>query len=88
MTPSREEFAALMQNPAGSLARACLLMGREADPDLDIDVSLGRLDSLAEIVDAGLPGAASPAALGRHLRATLGGDVGFAGSRPDYDDLR
>jgi len=87
-TPSREEFAAIVRNPAGSLARACLLMGREADPDLDVDASLGRLDTLAEIVGAGLPGAASPAALGRHLRATLGGDVGFAGTPPDYEDLR
>ncbi len=88
MSASREEFAALVSDPAGSLARACLLMGVETDPDLDLDVSLGRLDSLAEIVAAGLPGAAGPAALGRHLRATLGGDVGFAGSQPDYDDLR
>jgi regulator of sirC expression with transglutaminase-like and TPR domain len=88
MNAAREEFAALMTDPAGSLARACLLMGLETDPDLDLDVSVGRLDSLAEVVGSGLPGAASPAALGRHLRATLGGDVGFAGSPSDYDDLR
>lgn len=88
MSASREEFAALMADPSASLARACLLMGRETDPDLDLDVSLGRLDALAEIVGAALPGEASPAALGRHLRATLGGDVGFAGSQPDYEDLR
>lgn len=88
MTASRDEFAALMAAPDSSLARACLLMGLESDPDLDLDLSLGRLDALAEIVGAGLPGAASPAALGRHLRATLGGDVGFAGSQADYEDLR
>lgn len=88
MSASREEFAALVAVPGGSLARACLLMGRETDPDLDLDASLARLDALAEIVGAGLPGAAHPAALGRHLRATLGGDVGFAGSQTDYEDLR
>jgi regulator of sirC expression with transglutaminase-like and TPR domain len=85
---SRDEFAAIVADPAGSLARACLLMCRETDPDLDVDAALGRLDTLAEIVGAGLPGAAGPAALGRHLRATLGGDVGFGGSPADYEDLR
>lgn len=88
MSASREEFAALMRDRSSSLARACLLMGRETDPELDLDISLGRLDTLAQIVGAGLPGAASPAAIGRHLRATLGGDVGFLGSQADYDDLR
>ncbi|WP_425566037.1 transglutaminase family protein [Sporichthya brevicatena] len=88
MLKSREEFAAIVADPAGSLARACLLMACEADPDLDVDAALGRLDALAEIVGAGLPGEARPAALGRHLRATLGGDAGFGGSQADYDDLR
>lgn len=88
MTESRAQFAATVADPAGSLARACLLMGRETDPDLDVTAGLTRLDSLAEIAAAGLPGDANPAAIGRHLRATLGGDVGFAGSAPDYDDLR
>lgn len=87
MNARREEFRAIAADPAGSLGRACLLMCREVDPDLDIAAGLERLDQLAEIVGAGLPGNATPAAVGRHLRATLGGDVGFAGSPPDYDEL-
>lgn len=87
MSTSREEFAAVVADPGGSLARACLLMGREVDPDLDLDAALARLDALAEIVGAGLPGDGSPAALGRHLRATLGGDVGFGGTPSDYEEL-
>lgn len=85
---SRERFAAVASDPDGPLDLACLLAGCEVDADLEVDAYLARLDALAEIAGAGLPGDASPAAIGRHLRATLGGDVGFAGSPSDYEDLR
>lgn len=85
---SRAEFAAAANDPDGSPGRACLLLGLELDSDLDVDAELGRLDSIAEIVAAGLPGDAGPSAIGRHLRATLGGDIGFAGTAADYADLR
>jgi regulator of sirC expression with transglutaminase-like and TPR domain len=84
----RERFAAAAADPAGPLDLPCLLMGTEVDPALDIDATRARLDSLAQVVGAGLPGEASPAAIGRHLRATLGGDVGFAGAASDYEELR
>ena len=67
---------------------ACLLIGREVDPALEVADGLATLDSLAEVVGAGLPGDATPAQIGRHLRSTLGADVGFGGSAGDYDDLR
>ncbi|MGQ0632288.1 MAG: transglutaminase family protein [Sporichthyaceae bacterium] len=85
---TRADFAAAANDPDGSLGRACLLLGLELDSDLDVEVELGRLDSIAEIVAAGLPGDAGPAQIGRHLRATLGGDIGFAGTAADYTDLR
>jgi len=84
----RERFAAAACDPNGPLDLACLLMGTEVEPELDVAGMLVRLDGLAEVVGAGLPGSAGPAAIGRHLRATLGGDVGFAGAASDYDDLR
>lgn len=88
MTEHRELFAAAMADPATPLDLPCLLMGNEVTPGLDVRRFTERLDSLADVVAAGLPGAAGPAAIGRHLRSTLGGDVGFAGSAADYDDVR
>lgn len=84
----RAAFVAAATDSNGPLDLPCLLMGAEAKSTLDIAAFRDRLDGLAQIVEAGLPGDASPAAIGRHLRATLGGDVGFAGSPTDYEDLR
>lgn len=89
MIGHRRDFVdAVCGDDAAGLEVACLLMGREVAPELDVDAGLRALDGLAEIVGAGLPGDATPAGIGRHLRATLGGDVGFGGSAADYDDLR
>lgn len=88
MSEHRERFAAAMADANAPLDLPCLLMGNEVTPELDARRFTGRLDSLAEVVGAGLPGAANPAAIGRHLRSTLGGDVGFAGTAADYDDIR
>ncbi|MGQ0844469.1 MAG: transglutaminase family protein [Sporichthyaceae bacterium] len=84
----RAEFVAAASDPTGPLDLPCLLMGAEVQGDLDVAAFRARLDQLAQIVEAGLSGDAGPAAIGRHLRATLGGDVGFAGSPTDYEDLR
>lgn len=88
MNADRERFAEVVNSAEAPLDLACLLMGREVDPVLDVAVGLAALDGLAEVVGAGLPGDASPAQIGRHLRATLGADVGFGGSGADYEDLR
>lgn len=88
MREHRERFAAALADPGGPLDLPCLLMGLETHPELDPADMRKRLDALADVVAAGLPGAAGPEAIGRHLRAVLGGDIGFAGSAGDYDDLR
>lgn len=88
MNGDRERFAEVLRGAEPPLDLACLLIGREVEPELDVAVGLAALDALAEVVGAGLPGDAGPAQIGRHLRATLGGDVGFAGAPSDYDDLR
>jgi regulator of sirC expression with transglutaminase-like and TPR domain len=84
----RERFAEVVNSPDAPLDLACLLIGKEVDPALDVGVGLATLDGLAEVVGAGLPGDAGPAQIGRHFRSTLGADVGFGGSAGDYDDLR
>lgn len=76
-----ERFAALMSAgpEAFPLDEACLLIAAEADPSLDIDGCLRRLD---EIADA----CASPLleSLVEHLYV----DLGFAGNLNDYYDPR
>ncbi len=84
----RQRFAAAAADAAGPLDLPCLLLGHEVEAELDVAAFRSRLDGLAEIAGAGMPGDAGPAAIGRHLRATLGGDVGFGGSGADYEDLR
>jgi regulator of sirC expression with transglutaminase-like and TPR domain len=88
MNADRERFAEVVGGPNPPLDLACLLIGKEVNPALDVTVGLAALDGLAEVVGAGLPGDATPAQIGRHLRSTLGADVGFGGSAADYDDLR
>lgn len=84
---SREEFAALVRGEQVDLARACLLIGVEADPQLEVAPQLALLDTLAAAVPDPGPGA-DPAAAAEALRAGLGRRAGFAGSQEDYGDLR
>jgi regulator of sirC expression with transglutaminase-like and TPR domain len=64
---------------------ACLLVGAETEPALDVDEPLARLDELAAAVTLTPPVDVRGAALA--LQAALGG-AGFAGSAADYDDVR
>lgn len=85
--PSREEFAALVRGDDVDLARACLLIGMEAEPLLEPDLHLGLLDTLAAAVPDPGPDA-PPAAAAAALRTGLGRGAGFRGSQEDYGDLR
>jgi hypothetical protein len=80
---SRAEFAAVVRQEPVDDARACLLIGREVEPDLDLEASWQVLDRLAESVR--LPDA-TPAGAASALRAALGQH--FHGREGDYDDLR
>jgi regulator of sirC expression with transglutaminase-like and TPR domain len=81
---SRARFAQVVRAEAVDTAMACLLLGCESEPDLDLDASVKVLDALAE--------AARPhvTALGaaEGLRVALGEQAGFGGSQGDYEDLR
>jgi regulator of sirC expression with transglutaminase-like and TPR domain len=84
MTPSRRRFAEVVRSEPVDLGLACLLIGNEVDPRLDVDTSLGLLDLLA--------GGA------RHLVPRHGvrdqaeglrrGLMEYEGSAADYEDLR
>ncbi len=81
---SRARFAELVRTEPVDVGLACLLVGCETEPDLDLDASLEVLDALAQ--------AAQPLVL-RHgaaegLRRALGVQAGFQGSAADYADLR
>lgn len=81
---SRARFAELVRAEPVDVALACLLVGCEVEPDLDLDASLVVLDALAATARPQV--ARLGAAEG--LRVTLGEQAGFAGSAADYQDVR
>ena len=85
MTPTRRRFAELVRSDAVDLGLACLLVGGETEPDLDVDVSLAALDALAASARAQVPPGSSPEVSAEGLRRVLGV---FAGSATDYDEVR
>ena len=78
---SRERFAAAVRSTDVDVALACLLIGCEVEPDLDVDAGLRELDALAAAA-APLVASRGPVA---GLQAALGG---FGGAAEDYEDLR
>jgi hypothetical protein len=81
---SRARFAEVVRAERVDTAIACLLMGCESEPDLDLDASVLVLDALAETARPYVQrlGAAEG------LRVALGGQAGFGGSPADFEDLR
>ncbi|MCF2532939.1 transglutaminase-like domain-containing protein [Yinghuangia soli] len=87
----RARFAEVVRADPVDLAEACLLMGAEADPALDIKTGLVELDRLAGAVAAKLTGPAdteAPARAAAVLALVLGARAGFGGAQADYADLR
>ena len=85
MTAStRRRFAEIMRSPEPDLGLACLLVGAEVFPDLDVAESLATLDTLAESAAPYM--VAGEEAAG--LRQALADDAGFRGYGDDYADLR
>ncbi len=88
MTPARARFAEVVRAEPVDLALACLLVGAEADPELDVDAGLRRLDELAAAARRHVPRGCSPLEAAEGLRAALGREAGFGGSARDYEDVR
>jgi len=88
VTPLRRRFAEVVRSEPVDLGLACLLVGGEVEPDLDVDVSLAALDALAATVRIQLAPGAALADAAETLRRVLGEQAGFAGSAQDYDQVR
>jgi regulator of sirC expression with transglutaminase-like and TPR domain len=77
----RKRFAEVVRSEPIDLGLACLLLGAEVEPGLDVDLSLGELDRLAGRCRVSRFGVLAQA---EGLRRGLSG---FAGSAADYDLL-
>jgi regulator of sirC expression with transglutaminase-like and TPR domain len=82
---SREEFAGVVRSDPVDVARACLLIGCEVEPDLSFSAAHQVLDGLAASVRLG---SRSPVAAAAALQRALGEEAGFRGTERDYEDLR
>ncbi|HVM27409.1 MAG TPA: transglutaminase-like domain-containing protein [Mycobacteriales bacterium] len=85
---ARQRFGEVVRSEPVDLGLACLLVGAEVEPDLDVDDGLRRLDQLAAAARPEVPRRAGPREAAEGLRRALGGEAGFAGSEDDYGDLR
>lgn len=83
---SRAAFAEVVRSEPVDLGLACLLVGCEVEPDLDLDASLAVLDALAAAARPLVGGTLAQSAEG--LRVALGERAGFAGFAEDYQDVR
>ncbi|HVE62816.1 MAG TPA: transglutaminase-like domain-containing protein [Mycobacteriales bacterium] len=85
---SRRLFAEVVRADEVDLALACLLIGAEVRPDLDVAESLAHLDQLAADALATVTSDAPAYDVAVGLRAALGDAAGFRGYSQDYGDLR
>jgi len=88
MTPTRARFAEVVRSEPVDLGLACLLVGGEVEPDLDVDESLAVLDALAAAARPLIPPGSPPAVVAEGLRVALGEHAGFAGFAEDFEDVR
>jgi regulator of sirC expression with transglutaminase-like and TPR domain len=91
-TPSRERLLRLVRRADADPAEAALLCAVEADPGLDVEPALLRVDALADVVRT-RPGPGvrtdprtDPHAAADVLAAELGGRQGFVGDTAAYHD--
>ena len=88
MRPTRARFAEVVRSEPVDVGLACLLVGGEVDPDLDVDASLEALDVLATRVRARLDGRTGLEDVVEQLRRVLHTDHRFGGTEADFDDVR
>ncbi len=81
---SRERFAEVVAAEQVDLGLACLLLGAEARPDLDVDAGLAALDELAEVALFDVAASAPAYDMAQGLRGALGDRAGFRGYGDDY----
>lgn len=82
---SRAQFASAVHSEPVDTVRACLLIGCEVEPDLQLDPSYQVLDRLAASVRLS---SRAPADAAHALQRALAQEAGFGGREADYEDLR
>ena len=85
---SRLRFAGVVREPEPDLGLACLLIGCEVYPDLDVAPALAQLDELGADLRAEAPPSDSAYDQAVACRRVLGDHAGFRGYGDDYGDLR
>jgi len=85
-----DPFAELMarEEPAIDLARACLLIARDAYPGLDVDGYLGEIERLAARLRGRLPDADGAEERIAALNEFLFAELGYTGNAENYYDPR
>lgn len=85
---TRTRLARLAHQHDADVAEAALLICAEADPTLDVDTELLRVDALADGMRTShrLPSADEPTAVAAAFAAYLAADLGFRGDTDDYHD--
>lgn len=83
-----DRFAGLVAQSRFDVAEACLMIAQDAYPALDIEATIGQLDTMAATVRARLPvDAFAEQKLGA-LNAYFFGELGFHGDTDNYFDPR
>ena len=88
MRPTRARFAEVVRSEPVDVGLACLLIGGEVDPDLDVDDSLEALDVIAAQLRLRLHGRTRPVDVAESMRRVLHMGHRFGGSEADFDDVR
>jgi regulator of sirC expression with transglutaminase-like and TPR domain len=90
MSAPLEAFARLLKAPEAQLdlARACLMIGQDAYPALDVERYLGEIDAMAQRVSAAVAPAAAVEQRVIALNEFLFQEMGYWGNTEDYYDPR
>jgi regulator of sirC expression with transglutaminase-like and TPR domain len=83
---SRDRLLRLVRRADADPAEAALLCGAEADPELDVDLALLRVDALADAVRTRADLGGAPEDHARVLARELGQRLGFTGDASTYHD--
>jgi regulator of sirC expression with transglutaminase-like and TPR domain len=87
VTPTRARFADVVRSEPVDVGLACLLIGGEVSPDLDVDESLQQLDVMAEQTRWRMS-SRRPDDAAEALRRVLHMGYRLRGSQDDFDDVR
>lgn len=90
MSEALDAFARLLRTPEPQLdlARACLMIGQDAVPDLDVEHYLAQIDAMGERIRAGLAPDAGVEQKVIALNEFLFQELGYWGNTEDYYDPR